>query len=137
MAPWTKTSGDEKAAQKEALARSIAYAEAGADMVFVQKPPSADVMRRFCEKVPKPIMITMGSHPWNESSKALEQIGVKMVVFPLALHINLLPVARALLEEIKNSRRGVHSQDAQAANKAVAILLGQEEMKRREEAYSD
>jgi 2-methylisocitrate lyase-like PEP mutase family enzyme len=137
MAPWTKSSGDAEAAQKEALVRSIAYAEAGADMVFVQRPPSAEAMRHFCERVPKPIMVTMGSHPWNESSKGLEQIGIKMVVFPLVLHIGLLPLARSLLDELRRTGKGVHSPASQAANKDVAVVFGQDEMKRLEESYSD
>ena len=40
----------------EAIARGRAFARAGADVVFVESPESADEMRAICTQIPAPTL---------------------------------------------------------------------------------
>jgi len=69
-----------------ALDRAESYAEAGADMLFVEAPRSKDdiqaIMARLAGKVPLMAnMVEGGKTPLMDAS-ALEQIGYSMVIFP-------------------------------------------------------
>ena len=70
----------------EAIRRGRAYAEAGADIVFVEAPQSAEELRTVASSIEAPTfanMIEGGRTPFL-SSKELEAIGFKMVVYPLS-----------------------------------------------------
>lgn len=69
-----------------ALERAVAYAEAGADMVFVEAPPSREAMERVVATVgPKaPLMANMveGGKTPLLAADALQEIGYALVIFP-------------------------------------------------------
>lgn len=69
-----------------ALARADAYAQAGADVLFIEAPQSADELaeigRRFKGKVPLLAnMVEGGKTPLTEAS-ALEALGYSIAIFP-------------------------------------------------------
>jgi 2-methylisocitrate lyase-like PEP mutase family enzyme len=67
-----------------AIDRAVAYAEAGADVVFVESPESVDEMRRICAAVPAPTMANMveGGRTPLLSRSELEDIGYRLAIFP-------------------------------------------------------
>lgn len=69
-----------------ALARADAYAEAGADMIFVEAPPSHDhlveVARRYAGKVPVMANMVEGGKTPIYAGEELEKIGYKLAIFP-------------------------------------------------------
>jgi 2-methylisocitrate lyase-like PEP mutase family enzyme len=69
-----------------ALARADAYAEAGADMIFIEAPPSHDhlveVARRYAGKVPVMANMVEGGKTPIYSGAELEKIGYKLAIFP-------------------------------------------------------
>jgi len=69
---------------KEAIKRGNAYAEAGADIIFVEAPRSAEEIETIVKEVGVPVMINMikGSCTPLLSSKELDEIGVKVAIFP-------------------------------------------------------
>jgi len=83
----------------EAIARVRAFAEAGADAVFVEAPESIDEMGRIRDAVPPHVtlvanMVEGGKTPLRTLA-ALGDAGYRMVVFPLA---GLLAATRALAD---------------------------------------
>ena len=71
----------------EALWRSRAFAEAGADILFLEAPRNEDEMRAFCAGVPGPTMANMveqGDTPVLPPAR-LEKIGYKIAVYPVTL----------------------------------------------------
>jgi methylisocitrate lyase len=69
---------------KEAIERGQAYAKAGADMVFVDAPESAEELRLVASSIPAPVMANMsegGKTPLLRA-KELQEMGYKLVIYP-------------------------------------------------------
>lgn len=79
----------------EALRRADAYAEAGADILFVESPESVDEMERICRTVDKPMLANMveGGRTPVLSRDDLERLGYRLAIFPAT---GFLAAARAL-----------------------------------------
>jgi len=70
---------------KEAIARGIAFKEAGADAVFIEAPESKEEMREIARTVPGPLvanMIERGVTPLMRPEE-LKEMGFELVVWPL------------------------------------------------------
>ena len=70
---------------KEAIARGIAFKEAGADAVFIEAPESKEEMREIARNVPGPLvanMIERGVTPLMRPEE-LKEIGFELIVWPL------------------------------------------------------
>jgi methylisocitrate lyase len=70
----------------EAISRGQAYSKAGADVVFVEAPRSVDELKTIAASFDVPLfanMIEGGKTPFL-SAEELEQLGFKMVVYPLS-----------------------------------------------------
>jgi carboxyvinyl-carboxyphosphonate phosphorylmutase len=67
-----------------AIERAVTYAEAGADVVFVESPESVDEMRRICASVPAPAMANMveGGRTPLLSRDELQEVGYKLAIYP-------------------------------------------------------
>ena len=82
---------------EEAIRRGHAYAEAGADVVFIEAPESIDELRTIASSFDVPLfanMIEGGKTPFL-SAQELEQLGFRMVVYPLS---SLFAATRAVQE---------------------------------------
>jgi len=68
----------------EALRRADAYAEAGADVLFVESPESEEEMRTICERFDTPLLANMveGGRTPVLSKAALQEIGYALAIFP-------------------------------------------------------
>lgn len=89
----------------EALVRARAFAELGADIVFVEALTSVEEMRRACESVPKPMLANMlegGKTPVLPPSE-LAAIGYKLAAYPLTL---LSVAVRAMRDALGSLSRG-------------------------------
>ena len=67
-----------------AVARGSAFAEAGADIVFVEALTNDDEMRRACDEVEKPMIANMadGGDTPIRSAAELEDLGYACAIFP-------------------------------------------------------
>lgn len=89
----------------EALRRAEAYAEAGADILFVESPESEDEMARICATIDKPLVANMveGGRTPILSKQALEDLGYSLAIFPgsgfLAVGAALRSVYQTILTE--------------------------------------
>jgi carboxyvinyl-carboxyphosphonate phosphorylmutase len=89
----------------EAIARGRRYAEAGADVIFVESPETPEEMRRICAEIPAPTLANMvegGRTPILEQ-RTLEAIGYKVVIYPNSLTRVLARAGQRLLDELKRS----------------------------------
>lgn len=70
---------------KKAIARGIAFKEAGTDAVFIEAPESKEEMREIARNVPGPLvanMIERGVTPLMRPEE-LKEIGFQLIVWPL------------------------------------------------------
>ncbi len=71
----------------EAIARGKAFADLGADVVFVEAPETEAEMERICREIPRPELANMvdgGRTPILPPAR-LEALGYKIVAYPLTL----------------------------------------------------
>jgi 2,3-dimethylmalate lyase len=88
----------------EAIARGIAFKEAGADAVFVEAPESKEEMKEIARHVPGPLVANMlerGVTPLM-SPQELKELGFDLIVWPLA---PVYSVAKSLAEVYSTLRR--------------------------------
>lgn len=69
-----------------AVARGLAFAEAGADVVFLEALESEAEMREACKRISKPMMANMadGGRTPIRSASELADIGYQLAIFPSA-----------------------------------------------------
>ncbi len=69
-----------------AIERASRFAEAGADIIFVEAPPSVEDMRRVCREVKAPMLANMveGGKTPIITTKELQDIGYRVATFPLS-----------------------------------------------------
>ncbi len=67
-----------------AMQRGLAYAEAGADVVFLEALESEDEMREACRRINRPMMANMadGGRTPIRSKSELAEIGYAMAIYP-------------------------------------------------------
>jgi 2-methylisocitrate lyase-like PEP mutase family enzyme len=71
----------------EAIARARAFAEIGADLLFVEAPQSEAEMERVGRQLDAPLMANLvedGDTPWLAPDR-LAELGFKIAAYPLAL----------------------------------------------------
>lgn len=112
---------------EEAIRRGKLYRDAGADVVFVEAPQSADELREVARAIPDaPLfanMIEGGKTPLLSSAE-LSDLGYKMVVYPLSALFSAAKAVeetyRALFEEKTTARR----QDAMVSFGEFEEMIG-------------
>jgi len=90
----------------EALWRMEAFADLGADILFLEAPRDEAEMRTFCERVPGPKMANMledGVTPLLPPER-LEQIGYKIAAYPLTLLNCAVYAMQEALAELSGGR---------------------------------
>ena len=86
-----------------AIERAQAYAEAGADVVFVEAPQSEEQNRETARQLPQPKLINMfhGGKTPLMSAQALDEMGYKIVIVPSDTQRAAIGAMRRVLEAIK------------------------------------
>ena len=82
---------------QEALKRSKAYADAGADVIFFESPDSEEEMRELNKELTVPTLANMveGGRTPLTSAQEPESMGYSIVIFPTA---SVYATARAMME---------------------------------------
>ena len=118
----------------EALWRARAFADLGADIVFVEAPRSEEEMRRFCREVPGPKLANMleqGATPLLPPER-LEELGYKIATYPLTL---LSSSIRAMQEALVTLKNGRHPERLLAFDE-LKTVVGFDDYYREEERYA-
>lgn len=89
----------------EAIKRSLAYYEAGADMIFIDAPESEEELRIIANKVKAPLLINIseGAKTPLLSNNELEKLGYKMVIYPISALLAGVKAMELVLNELKVS----------------------------------
>jgi 2-methylisocitrate lyase-like PEP mutase family enzyme len=86
-----------------AVERAALFAEAGADVLFVESPESEDELRRVASTLPKPTLANMvegGRTPIVPASR-LAELGFRVVIYPNALTRTFARVGRDMLASLR------------------------------------
>jgi len=121
-----------------AMDRLHAYHEAGADMLLVQGPYTPEEARAFLPKLPGPLAylnsesFTMPMFPVKE----LQQLGVNLAIFPLALTLTAAHAMRKTLEVImREGTTEAHAKHSMLAWAECNEVLGLSGIKKIEQTY--
>jgi carboxyvinyl-carboxyphosphonate phosphorylmutase len=85
----------------DAIDRANRYAEAGADMIFLEAPQSLEEMERVAKEVEAPLLANMvaGGRTPSLTIAELERLGYRLVIFPgLCMAAAVNAIERALTE---------------------------------------
>ena len=91
----------------EAIERGRAFAELGADIVFVEAPRSEEEMARLCSEIPGPKManlVEQGDTPLLSPAR-LEALGYAIAAYPLTL---LSAAMNAMMQSLAAFKAGRH-----------------------------
>jgi 2-methylisocitrate lyase-like PEP mutase family enzyme len=119
----------------EAMARARAFAEAGADILFVEAPRSEDEMARVCAEAPGVHMANMvenGDTPLTEPAR-LGEIGYRIVAYPLTL---LNAAMRAMTESLAEMKAGRHPSERLLDFAELRRIVGFEDYYAEEARYA-
>lgn len=89
---------------EDAIARAQAYADAGADVIFFEAPQSVEEMKNVAKLIKKPLfanMVEKGKTPFLTASE-LEEIGYKIVIYPVSTLYAATKAIAGVLETLKN-----------------------------------
>jgi methylisocitrate lyase len=87
----------------QAVARALKYVEAGADAVFPEALQTPDEFKAFAQKVDVPLLANMtefGKSPLLSLS-ALEELGYRMVIFPMSAFRVAMGATERFFRELK------------------------------------
>ena len=88
-----------------AIERAQLYREAGADLIFVEAPLTADEMARICSEIPAPCManhVEGGKTPLLSAAQ-LEDIGYACVAYPVAATYTVAHALRRLYATLRET----------------------------------
>jgi methylisocitrate lyase len=117
----------------DAIARCNAYADAGADLVFVDAPPTREAFARIAAETTAPALANMsetGRSP-TFSTDELEQLGYRVVIFPSTQTWLFAQAYRELADAVVRDRSTAALADRFLSFDATNELLGLDEWNAR------
>lgn len=89
----------------EAMRRLDAYAQAGADILFLEAPQSEEEMRKACSAFDKPMLANMadGGKTPILPAKVLEEIGFALAIYPSLTSLSAAAAMERALRQLKTS----------------------------------
>ncbi|GAB1542561.1 isocitrate lyase/PEP mutase family protein [Scytonema sp. NUACC21] len=99
---------------EEAISRGRAYIDAGADVLFVEAPQSVGELQRIASAFPNvPLVanIVEGGKTPQLSASELQQLGFKIVFFPVSALLAVTKVMTACLRQLKEQGTTADFQD--------------------------
>jgi 2-methylisocitrate lyase-like PEP mutase family enzyme len=121
----------------EAIERSNRYAEAGADLIFVEAPTSKEDMRRCNREIKAPtnaIQIEGGKTPLL-TVKELEELGFNVVVYPNITVYATAWMLRELWQGLKKNGTTKHWLDKIISFDDFNTLVGLDKIREKESYY--
>lgn len=134
MRPWRKDLA-RGSAEDDCLKRCLAYADAGADIIMIMCPGSERALRRFCREISKPVLVCAGTFDYDPPASELEDIGVKIVVFPVFIRQKITPFLRSSLRQLLSDGQVTFNQDEREQRDTLNDILGLPRFKRVQNAF--
>lgn len=117
--------------------RGLAFADAGADLIFPEAMESKDEFARFAEEMPVPTLANMtefGRSPLL-TLEELGELGVAAVLFPVTMFRIAMQAVEQALQELARSGSQKSLLDAMQTRSRLYELLDYEDFEDRDRAY--
>lgn len=123
----------------EALRRAEAYAQAGADILFVESPETEEEMRLIGRSVDLPLLANMveGGKTPVLSRQDLESIGYKLAIFPVTALLAAAQAMKAVYENLKLNGSSASAKTALMPFSDLTQLMGFEEVWAFDKRYAE
>jgi 2-methylisocitrate lyase-like PEP mutase family enzyme len=121
----------------EAIRRGRAYAEAGADLVFVEALTSEDEMEQVCREIPGPLIANIaptGVTPVLPVSR-LEEIGYNAAIFPALTAMTAMTTMETTLRHLKDTGDSAHPELPNFDFKRACRILGFDDYRELQERW--
>ena len=116
----------------EALWRAATFADAGADITFLEAPESVEQMERYCAEVPghkTANLVEDGRTPWLDPG-SLSELGYSLVIYPVSLLLSGIAAMRDAAGELTASGQpGEHRASFDEARELVGWAGYEERMR--------
>jgi 2,3-dimethylmalate lyase len=124
---------------ERALERAHRYAEAGADVIFLESPASDEELRRAARELRVPLLANMveGGRTPLHSAAELEAMGYRIVIWPNALTRFLARQAADFLAALREHGSTDSYRDRMYDFAELNALLGLDEVRALEARYRD
>jgi 2-methylisocitrate lyase-like PEP mutase family enzyme len=124
---------------EEAVRRGAAYAEAGADLVFVESLQSEDEMRRACSIIRAPMMANMsdGGKTPIRPAKELASFGYSLAIWPAMAALSASAAIERAMLNLKATGTSVSSEVPLFGFDNFCRMVGFEEVWAFEEKWKD
>jgi len=112
--------------QQAAIERAVAYAEAGADMIFAEALTTVDEYTQFTDAVNVPVLANLtefGKTPLFTTDE-LAAAGVRMTLYPLSAFRAMSAAALSVYETIRNDGTQQASIDSMQTREELYDVLG-------------
>src|SRR5512139_2952098 len=121
----------------EAIERGNRFAEAGADIIFIEAPPSVEDMKRVCREVKAPMSANMveGGKTPILTAKELQDIGYSIATFPLSTLYAAAWGVRKVLEELAAKGTTIGWMDKMTVFSDFNEVVGLAEIRAKEVYY--
>jgi methylisocitrate lyase len=121
----------------DAIERANRYAEAGADLLFVEAPTSKEDMRRCNHEIKGPTLANQieGGKTPLPTVKELEELGFSVVVYPNITVYATAWALQGLWQGLKNNGSTKHWQDKIIPFNEFNTLVGLDKIRERESYY--
>lgn len=122
----------------EAIERGQRYAEAGADIIFVEAPRTVDEMRKINKSIDKPCLANLvegGKTPILPAAE-LEEIGYRVAIFANFLTRTIARTAANALQVLKRDGSTLALAEQMEDLMSLNAIIGLEDMLARAERYS-
>ena len=122
---------------EEAIERGNRFAEAGADIIFIEAPPSLEDMRRVCREVKAPMAANMveGGKTPILTARELQAIGYSIATFPLSTLYAAAWGVRAAMRELYTKGTTSGYMGKMVTFSEFNALVGLEKVREKESYY--
>lgn len=122
---------------EEAIERGNIYAEAGADMIFVNVPRNIEELRRIAKEIKAPLMVNIieGGLTPLVNTKELEEMGYKIVIYPVSSLWIATKSIMELMRELKETGTTANSLDKMLLFRDFNSFIGFPEIYEMEKKY--
>jgi len=122
----------------DAIDRATAYAEAGADVLFVEAPQTVPEMEEIVGVLKRPLvanMVERGKTPFLTASE-LERIGYRIAIYPVSTLYAATQAMVQVLKRMKEEASAANGVDDQVGFEEFNQLIGVAEMRALEKRFS-
>jgi len=122
----------------DAMARAQAYADAGADVLFIEALRSKEEARKAVEQFSAPLLynfVETGKSPLLSASE-LDELGFKIVIFPAAAFLSAAKAVREMLQVLKDRGTTADAMDGMVTLHDAFEVVGLSRMLEQDGRYS-